>query len=61
MINPHLFLNLIDKEAIKTLIETGGSSFKEPWFGQLMRGPQLLAYLIQVNEWLKEYNVSIEL
>jgi asparagine synthase (glutamine-hydrolysing) len=54
-------LNLIDKEAIKTLIETGGSSFKEPWFGQLMRGPQLLAYLIQVNEWLKEYKVSIEL
>ena len=54
-------LDLIDKEAIKTLIETGGSSFKEPWFGQLMRGPQLLAYLIQVNTWLKEYNVKIEL
>ncbi|MFL0196732.1 asparagine synthase (glutamine-hydrolyzing) [Clostridium sp. WILCCON 0269] len=54
-------LNLIDKKAVKTLIETGGSSFKAPWFGQLMRGPQLLAYLIQVNEWLKEYKVKIEL
>jgi asparagine synthase (glutamine-hydrolysing) len=54
-------LGLIDREAIQTLIETGGSSFKAPWFGQLMRGPQLLAYLIQVNEWLKEYKVSIEL
>lgn len=54
-------IDLIDVEAIKTLIETGGSSFKEPWFGQLMRGPQLLAYLIQVNEWLKEYKVKIEL
>jgi len=54
-------LGLIDKKAIQTLIETGGSSFKAPWFGQLMRGPQLLAYLIQVNEWLKEYKVSIEL
>ena len=54
-------LDLIDKNSVKTLIDTGGSSFKEPWFGQLMRGPQLLAYLIQVNTWLKEYNVKIEL
>lgn len=54
-------LDLIDKNSVKALIETGGSSFKEPWFGQLMRGPQLLAYLIQVNEWIKEYNVRIEL
>ncbi|MCT8976737.1 asparagine synthase (glutamine-hydrolyzing) [Clostridium sp. CX1] len=54
-------LNLVDKEAVRLLIQTGGSSFKEPWYGQLMRGPQLLAYLIQVNEWLKEYKVSIEL
>lgn len=54
-------LNLIDKKAVKTLIETGGASFKAPWFGQLMRGPQLLAYLIQVNEWLNEYKVKIEI
>ncbi|WP_446898474.1 asparagine synthase (glutamine-hydrolyzing) [Clostridium sp. LBM24168] len=53
-------LDLIDKKAVKTLIDTGGSSFKAPWFGQLMRGPQLLAYLIEVNIWLKEYNVKIE-
>ncbi|MBP2033559.1 asparagine synthase (glutamine-hydrolyzing) [Clostridium algifaecis] len=53
-------LPLIDKKAVNTLIETGGSSFKAPWFGQLMRGPQLLAYLIQVNVWLKEYNIKIE-
>lgn len=26
-----------------------------PWFGQLMCGPQLLAYYLQVNEWLKRY------
>ncbi|PRR85337.1 asparagine synthase (glutamine-hydrolyzing) [Clostridium luticellarii] len=53
-------LPLIDKKAVMTLIETGGSSFKAPWFGQLMRGPQLLAYLIQVNVWLKYYNIKIE-
>ncbi|AKN30594.1 asparagine synthase [Clostridium carboxidivorans P7] len=52
---------LIDKEAVSTLIETGGASFKAPWFGQLMRGPQLLAYLIQINTWLKEYKIKLEL
>ena len=25
----------------------------KPWFGQLMAGPQMLAYIIQVNYWLK--------
>lgn len=32
-----------------------------PWFGQLMAGPQMLAYLLQLNAWLKERNVAIEL
>ena len=32
-----------------------------PWFGQLMAGPQLLAYLLQVNTWMKERGVLIHL
>ena len=30
-----------------------------PWFGQLMRGPQVMAFFIQLNNWLKEYRVKI--
>lgn len=30
-----------------------------PWFGQLMGDPQMLAYLVQVDTWLREYRVSI--
>lgn len=30
-----------------------------PWFGQLMTGPQLFAYIAQVNTWMKEYNVIV--
>ena len=30
------------------------------WYGQLMRKPQVLAYLLQVDMWLKEYQVMIE-
>lgn len=40
---------LINKKEVFQLAKTGGESFKTPWFGQLMTGPQLLAYLIQVN------------
>lgn len=51
---------LIDVESVKALIETRGESYTKPWFGQLMRGPQLIAYLIQLNMWMKKYNVDIE-
>ena len=31
-----------------------------PWFGQLMNAPQMLAYFVQVEYWLREYNVKLE-
>lgn len=30
-----------------------------PWFGQLMAGPQLMAYFIQINYWMEKYHLSI--
>ena len=53
-------LEFFDKEQLKALVETGGASFKTPWYGQLMNGPQLLAYLIQVDLWFKHYHIQIE-
>lgn len=53
-------LQLIDFEKVSEIVETGGKSFKKPWYGQLMTGPQLIAYLIQINMWMEEYNVRIE-
>ena len=50
---------IIDDNAIREIIESKGESYKTPWYGQLMTGPQLIAYLIQINIWLKEYNVNI--
>lgn len=37
------------------------SDYGKPWFGQLMAGPQLMAYLLQINYWLKKYDIAIEL
>lgn len=50
---------LLNSNYIKEIIETDGKSFSRPWFGQLMTGPQLMAYLIQVEKWLKLYNPEI--
>ncbi|MCL6639392.1 MAG: asparagine synthase (glutamine-hydrolyzing) [Firmicutes bacterium] len=36
-----------------------GMNFDRPWFGQLMRGPQLFAFFAQVDTWLREYKVVI--
>lgn len=53
--------SLLNKEYIMDILNTDGMSFTRPWFGQLMTGPQLMAYLIQVNMWLKKYNPKIEI
>lgn len=62
IINPNSpILSILDKSCIVDIIETNGESFSRPWFGQLMTGPQLMAYLCQVNMWLEKYQPKIEL
>jgi asparagine synthase (glutamine-hydrolysing) len=53
--------NILNREYILEILETNGAAFTRPWFGQLMTGPQLIAYLIQVNQWLEKYQPKIEL
>ncbi|WP_069998959.1 asparagine synthase (glutamine-hydrolyzing) [Cellulosilyticum sp. I15G10I2] len=52
-------LNIIDKSFVKQLIATKGAAYKNPWFGQLMTGPQLIAYLVQFNIWLEDYKIKL--
>lgn len=53
--------NLLNEDYIMDILENGENTFKRPWFGQLMTGPQLMAYLCQVNTWLEKYQPKIEL
>ncbi len=50
---------LVDKAVIAEMLDT--LSIVTPWFGQLMTGPQLFAFLLQLNMWLEEYKVSIRI
>ncbi len=52
-------LELINKDYIKSLLDET-SNYGSPWFGQLMALPQLYAYIIQMDMWLREYKIKIE-
>ncbi|MGN0479205.1 MAG: asparagine synthase (glutamine-hydrolyzing) [Hominenteromicrobium sp.] len=51
---------LLSEEAVQGLLHET-FDYGHPWFGQLMAGPQLLAYLIQINIWLNRYKIRITL
>lgn len=50
--------SLFDHAALEALMEQP-DSLTEPWYGQLMRGPQIFAYLIQLDRWFKKYRVEL--
>ena len=44
------------KESLAALAE---AEFQWPWYGQLMKEPQTMAYMLQVNYWLEHYDIDI--
>ncbi|MBE3575851.1 MAG: asparagine synthase (glutamine-hydrolyzing) [Firmicutes bacterium] len=52
-------LQLMDEQALREQIRTNGAAFEPSWFGQLMGGAQLFAYLAQLDQWLREYRVVL--
>ena len=56
-----ILYKIFDKEELTKLIETEGTSFTSPWFGQLMTGPQLLAFLYQIDIWAKLYKIILDI
>ena len=51
---------IMDRDKLLELKRTEGAAFTKNWYGQLMTTPQMFAYLIQVDYWLKRYDVRIE-
>ena len=50
---------MINAEKIRSLMSEP-ESMTEPWYGQLMRTPQVLAYVLQIYVWARKYNVEFE-
>ena len=51
-------LELVDTERVLRFLDAS-QDYGTPWYGQLMAGPQMTAYLLQVNYWLKKYHVHL--
>lgn len=49
---------ILDTGKVKKFIESP-SDYGKPWYGQLMAGPQILAYMLQVNYWMETYGVEL--
>ena len=46
---------LVDRQAAARLLT---AEHLWPWYGQLMKGPQTMAYLLQIDFWLRHYQIE---
>ena len=53
--NPSL-QTIIDKNKLKSFVDSP-KDYGKPWYGQLMAGPQMLAYVLQIGYWLRKYQL----
>ncbi len=49
--------DMIDRNAVKKMLE---AQTQWPWYGQLMRRPQVMAYFLQMDFWLKQYHIDLD-
>ena len=49
---------LMEKERVEALSK---EEMPWPWYGQLMRTPQTIAYLLQIDAWIRHYGVDLRL
>jgi len=47
---------IVDKSALQ---ELASAELVWPWYGQLMKLPQTIAYMLQINFWLEHYKIQI--
>ena len=51
-------LPLINKDKAYQFIASP-KDYGKPWFGQLMAGPALMAYFIQIDYWMRKYKLEL--
>lgn len=57
--NPNAPLrSIVDTKKVEHFLSMP-SDYGKPWYGQLMAGPQMLAYMLQVNYWMEKYHLSV--
>lgn len=57
----NILFQLFNKDKLYELAFEKGDSMVHPWFGQLMMGPQFIAYLYSIYLWGKIYHIQLQL
>lgn len=50
----------VNADALRDFVDSDGKSFTKNWYGQLMTVPQIYAYFLQLETWLREYDVILK-
>lgn len=51
--------DILDRNGVEAIINYP-EKISSPWYGQLMRAPQILAYIIQLDYWFRKNRVKID-
>ncbi len=47
---------IVNRKALENLLN---AEYVWPWYGQLMKTPQTIAYMLQINFWMEKYNIQV--
>lgn len=51
-------LSFLDRSKLEACLRAP-SDYGKPWYGQLMAGPQMLAYLWQIDYWMRKFHIRV--
>ncbi|MDE7230484.1 MAG: asparagine synthase (glutamine-hydrolyzing) [Oscillospiraceae bacterium] len=52
-------VEIANADRLRELLDTDGASFTKNWYGQLMTVPQIYAYFLQIESWMRRYDVTV--
>lgn len=52
--------NFVSRTKLEKFLKDSSKIYDRPWFGQLMAGPQMLAYMLQVNYWFEKFKIEVD-
>lgn len=50
-------LEIVDRQKVLAFLDSP-KDYGRPWYGQLMAGPQMMGYLLQIDYWMEKYGLN---
>ena len=50
-------LEIVDRQKVLAFLDSP-KDYGRPWYGQLMAGPQMMGYLLQIDYWMEKYRLN---